>query len=129
MRSGGPPEPTARDRVGHHDTVELRERLSEDVIRAMAYAYRAGATAHDLAAAHDLSLSSVKRLLRSAGPRPVDKLRKQHRSPRVPSRFCPALTASSAAVKDVVSGGSLWITMRWLADGFLSQRTLIATLP
>jgi hypothetical protein len=47
----------------------LRERLSDDVIRAMAYAYRAGATARDLAVAHDLSLSSVKRLLRIAGVR------------------------------------------------------------
>src|SRR5262249_13540212 len=45
----------------------LRERLSEGTIRAMACAYRAGATARDLAAAHDLSLSSVKRLLRIAG--------------------------------------------------------------
>jgi hypothetical protein len=47
----------------------LRERLSDDVIQAMACAYRAGATARDLAIAiaHDLSLSSVKRLLRIAG--------------------------------------------------------------
>ena len=47
----------------------LRERLSEDVIQAMACAYRAGATTRDLAVAHDLSLSSVKRLLRAAGVR------------------------------------------------------------
>jgi hypothetical protein len=32
-------------------------------------AYRAGATARDLAIAHDLRLSSVKRLLRIAGVR------------------------------------------------------------
>ncbi len=47
----------------------LRERLSDEVIRAMACAYRAGATARNLAVAHDLSLSSVKRLLRVAGVR------------------------------------------------------------
>jgi hypothetical protein len=44
----------------------LRERLSENVIRAMVCAYRAGVTARELAATHDLSLSSVKRLLRTA---------------------------------------------------------------
>ena len=47
----------------------LYERLSEDTIRTMACAYYAGATARDLAVAHDLSLSSVKRLLRIAGIR------------------------------------------------------------
>lgn len=47
----------------------LRERLSEDMVQAMACAYRAGATARELAAAHDLSPSSVKRLLRIAGVR------------------------------------------------------------
>ena len=47
----------------------LRERLSDDMIQAMACAYRAGATARDLAVAHDISLSSVKRLLRIAGAR------------------------------------------------------------
>jgi hypothetical protein len=35
----------------------------------MARAYSAGATARDLAVAYDLSLSSVKRLLRIAGVR------------------------------------------------------------
>jgi hypothetical protein len=35
----------------------------------MACAYRAGATARELAVAHDLSLSSVKRLLRTAKAR------------------------------------------------------------
>jgi hypothetical protein len=47
----------------------LRERLSDDVIQAMAFAYRAGATGRELAVAHDLSLSSVKRLLRTAKTR------------------------------------------------------------
>ena len=47
----------------------LRERLSDDVIQAMACAYLAGATARDLAVTHDLSLSSVKRLLRTAKTR------------------------------------------------------------
>jgi hypothetical protein len=35
----------------------------------MARAYRAGATARELAVAHDLSLSRVKRLLRTANAR------------------------------------------------------------
>jgi hypothetical protein len=47
----------------------LPKRFSDDVIQAMACAYRAGATARDLAIAHDLRLSSVKRLLRIAGVR------------------------------------------------------------
>jgi hypothetical protein len=41
------------------------EGLSDDMIRAMAYASRAGATARELAVTLDLSLSSVKRLLRT----------------------------------------------------------------
>lgn len=44
----------------------LRERLSDDVIEAMGCAYRAGTTALELATAHKISLSSVKRLLRAA---------------------------------------------------------------
>jgi DNA-directed RNA polymerase specialized sigma24 family protein len=47
----------------------LRERLSEDMIQAMVCAYCTGTTARELAVAHDLSLSSVKRLLRTAGVR------------------------------------------------------------
>jgi DNA-binding transcriptional regulator LsrR (DeoR family) len=39
------------------------------MIQAMAFAYRAGATARELAVTHDLSLSSVKRLLRTAKAR------------------------------------------------------------
>lgn len=53
----------------------LRERLSDDTIRAMACAYRAGATADDLAVAHALSPSSVKRLLRTAGARKSGTIR------------------------------------------------------
>jgi hypothetical protein len=58
----------------------LRERLSEDVIRAMACAYRAGATTRDLAVAHDLSLSSVKRLLRAAGVRRMPPTRQSKKA-------------------------------------------------
>lgn len=47
----------------------LRERLSDDVIEAMGCAYRAGATALELAVAHKISLSSVKRLLRATNAR------------------------------------------------------------
>jgi hypothetical protein len=39
------------------------------------------------------------------------------RSPRTP------------ALEDVASRDSPWMTIRWLADGFLSQRAVIATLP
>ena len=47
----------------------LRERLSDDMVRAMVCAYRAGATARELAVTYDLGLSSVKRLLRIFGVR------------------------------------------------------------
>jgi hypothetical protein len=53
----------------------LREWLSDDAIRAMACAYRAGATASELAVLHDVSLSSVKRLLRTAGVRKIGTTR------------------------------------------------------
>jgi hypothetical protein len=64
----------------------LRERLSDDVIRAMAYAYRAGATARDLAVAHDLSLSSVKRLLRIAGVRRTPSARQSEKASSASTR-------------------------------------------
>jgi hypothetical protein len=44
----------------------LRERLDECVIAKLITGYRNGATAATLAAAHGVSLSSVKRLLRTA---------------------------------------------------------------
>jgi hypothetical protein len=47
----------------------LRKRLSDDMIQAMTCAYGAGATARELAATYDLSLSSIKRHLRTAGVR------------------------------------------------------------
>jgi 2,4-dienoyl-CoA reductase-like NADH-dependent reductase (Old Yellow Enzyme family) len=47
----------------------LRERLDERDITELITAYRDGATAASLAAAHGVSLSSVKRLLHSAGVR------------------------------------------------------------
>jgi len=58
----------------------LRERLSDDVVRAMACAYRTGTTARELAVAHDLSLSSVKRLLRIAGVRRTPSIRQSERA-------------------------------------------------
>lgn len=58
----------------------LRERLSDDVIQAMACAYLAGATARDLAVTHDLSLSSVKRLLRMAGVRRTPSIRQSEKA-------------------------------------------------
>ena len=45
----------------------LTNRLSETQIQAIVHAYLSGATAAQLAAAHGLSLSSLKRILRAAG--------------------------------------------------------------
>ena len=47
----------------------LRERLDERDIADLITAYRDGATATSLAAAHGVSLKSVKRLLHAAGIR------------------------------------------------------------
>jgi hypothetical protein len=47
----------------------LHERLDEREITELITAYREGATAASLATTHGLSLSSVKRLLRTAGVR------------------------------------------------------------
>ena len=48
----------------------LRERVDEHDIAELISAYRDGATAASLAIAHGVSLSSVKRLLHTAGARP-----------------------------------------------------------
>ncbi|HZS23139.1 MAG TPA: hypothetical protein VFA63_19380 [Pseudonocardiaceae bacterium] len=47
----------------------LRERLNEREIAELITAYRNGATAACLATTHGVSLSSVKRLLRTTGVR------------------------------------------------------------
>jgi hypothetical protein len=47
----------------------LRDHLDERDIADLITAYREGATAASLAAAHDLTLKSVKRLLHTAGVR------------------------------------------------------------
>ena len=47
----------------------VRERLDERDITELLSAYRNGATAASLATTHSLSLTSVKRLLRTAGVR------------------------------------------------------------
>jgi hypothetical protein len=47
----------------------LRDRLDERNITELITAYREGATAASLAAAHGMSLKSVKRLLHTAGIR------------------------------------------------------------
>ncbi len=47
----------------------LRERLDEREIAKLITAYRNGATAASLATTHDVSLRSIKRLLRTAGVR------------------------------------------------------------
>jgi hypothetical protein len=47
----------------------LRERLNEREIAELITAYRNGATAASLATTHSVSLSSVKRLLRTTGVR------------------------------------------------------------
>jgi hypothetical protein len=58
-----PPRPSAKR------PWSLRERLDERDIAELITAYRQGATAACLAAAHDVSLTSVKRLLHTAGIR------------------------------------------------------------
>ena len=53
----------------------LHERLDEREIAELITAYRNGATTASLAAAHGVSLSSVKRLLRTAGIRRTSSTR------------------------------------------------------
>jgi hypothetical protein len=60
------PERTARPDAMRPWSV--RERLDERDITELITAYRNGATAASLATTHSVSLSSVKRLLRSRGP-------------------------------------------------------------
>jgi hypothetical protein len=60
-RPSSAPEPSARR------PWRLRDRLTEGDIADLITAYRDGATATSLAAAHGLSFKSVKRLLRIAG--------------------------------------------------------------
>jgi hypothetical protein len=47
----------------------VRDRLDERTRAAVIAAYRAGSTAASLAATHELSLRSVKRMLAAAGVR------------------------------------------------------------
>jgi hypothetical protein len=58
----------------------LRDRLDERDIAELITAYRGGATARDLASAHDLSLSRVKRLLRIAGVRRTPPTRQSEKA-------------------------------------------------
>jgi hypothetical protein len=53
----------------------LRDRLDERDVAKLITAYRNGATAASLAIAHAVSLSSVKRLLHTAGVRRVPSTR------------------------------------------------------
>lgn len=57
-----------RDRAGTRPWT-LRERLDERDIAELIIAYRKGATAASLAFTHSVSVTSVKRLLRTAGVR------------------------------------------------------------
>jgi hypothetical protein len=61
------PERTARPSAKH--PWSLRERLDELKIAKLITAYHNGATAASLATTHDVSPSSVKRLLHTAGAR------------------------------------------------------------
>jgi hypothetical protein len=65
-------QPLATDRVGHAAAKRpwsLRDRLEERTRADLIDAYRAGASAASLAAAHGLSVRSVKRLVAAAGVR------------------------------------------------------------
>ena len=53
----------------------LRERLDEREITEVITAYRDGATAASLATTHGVSLSSIKRLLRTSGVRYAPSIR------------------------------------------------------
>jgi 2,4-dienoyl-CoA reductase-like NADH-dependent reductase (Old Yellow Enzyme family) len=63
----------------------LRERLDEREITELITAYREGATAASLATIHGVSLSSVKRLLHTAGVRRTP-------STRGPAKARPTIT-------------------------------------
>ena len=63
----------------------LRDRLDESDIADLITAYRNGATAASLATTHGVSLSSVKRLLRTAGVRRAP-------STRGPAKATPTTT-------------------------------------
>jgi hypothetical protein len=61
--------------------MELRDRLNERDVADLITAYRQGITAASLAAIHDLSITSVNRLLHIAGARrtsPAQRATKQH---------------------------------------------------
>jgi hypothetical protein len=58
----------------------LRDRLTERDSAKLITAYRDGATAGSLATAYALSLSSVKRLLRTAGVRRTPPIRQSERA-------------------------------------------------
>jgi hypothetical protein len=61
--------PVRTPRLSTQRPWSLRERLGEREITDLITAYRDGATAASLAATHDVSPKSVKRLLRTAGVR------------------------------------------------------------
>jgi hypothetical protein len=61
--------PRVPQRLSAERPWSLRERLDERDIADLITAYRDGATAASLAAAHGVSLKSVKRLLHAAGIR------------------------------------------------------------
>jgi hypothetical protein len=87
-RPSSAPEPSARR------PWRLRDRLTEGDIADLITAYRDGATATSLAAAHGLSFKSVKRLCTSpvsAGRHPLDELRRQRRPRRILSPAMPGI--------------------------------------
>ncbi|MBV8995918.1 MAG: hypothetical protein JO287_19940 [Pseudonocardiales bacterium] len=64
----------------------LHERLDEREIAELITAYRSGATATSLAAAHGVSLSSIKRLLRTADVRRTLVTRRARKATPVATR-------------------------------------------
>jgi 2,4-dienoyl-CoA reductase-like NADH-dependent reductase (Old Yellow Enzyme family) len=73
--TGARTSPARAPRLSAKRPWSLRDRIDERDIADLITAYREGATAASLAAAHGLSLKSVKRLLNTAGVRRTSPIR------------------------------------------------------
>lgn len=77
--------------------MDLQDRLDDRTRDDLIAAYRAGTTAASIAAAHGLSIRSVKRLLASAGARRKQLPDRRHR--RAPDAGSPAVPGPSSHVR------------------------------
>jgi hypothetical protein len=74
----------------------LRERLHEREITELITAYRDGTTAASLATTHNVSLTSVKRLLRTAGVRRAPSIRESEKATPTTTNPYPAYAGHSS---------------------------------